>query len=516
MTKKAKVASEQTFAKLYNGLERIGNKLPHPFIFFFLLWFILVALSVIFEGASGVSPSTGETVTVVNLINGENIASVLKNCVSTYTSFAPLGITMVIMFGMGITTKSGLMEEAMKKLVAVPEKFMVFAIIFFGICGNVASSAALAVIPALSAYIFFKRKRNPLFGLCVGLSGVSAGYTANIMITADDIVMASLSTTAAQQVDPNYVVQPTANYYYVIASVVITAAVCSFVVNKFLMNTLGKWDSRFETSRAAREINEMATMEYSSDVIKKALNVVAVFSVIYWAMLLAMWIVPGGPLRALEEKTLVPSIFLDGLVVFLTVYFAAIGLIYGRIVGTIKTVPEMFNGIVEGLYSVVPFMITSFPIANAVAAFNRSKIATVASIHLTELLENSGLNGVPLFLIVILVILICNLFMPSTSAKWAIMAPVLVPALMYMGYTPELSQLLLRIGDGATNPLSPFHNFMALHLSNLQRYDEKSGMGTLFANIVPMCLVFLLTWTVLLVWYKIIYCQEDNNVQNRN
>ena len=215
-----------------------------------------------------------------------------------------------------------------------------------------------------------------------------------------------------------------------------------------------------------------------------------------------MWIIPGGPLRALETKTLVPSVFLDGLVVFLTVYFATIGLIYGRTVKTVMTVPEMFAGIAEGLYSVVPFMITSFPIANAVAAFNRSNIATVASIKLTAFLEHSGLNGLPLFLIIIVIILLCDLFMPSTSSKWAIMAPVLVPALMYMGYTPELSQLLLRIGDGAMNPLTPFHNFMALHLSNLQRYDEKAGMGTLFANILPMCLTFLLTWTVLfIVWY---------------
>ena len=89
--------------------------------------------------------------------------------------------------------------------------------------------------------------------------------------------------------------------------------------------------------------------------------------------------------------------------------------------------------------------------------------------------------------------------MGSASAKWAIMAPVFIPMFMLLGYSPELSQAVYRIGDSVTNVISPMMSFFALIIAFIQKYDKNAGIGTIIATMLPYSIAFFLVWTVLLI-----------------
>ena len=91
------------------------------------------------------------------------------------------------------------------------------------------------------------------------------------------------------------------------------------------------------------------------------------------------------------------------------------------------------------------------------------------------------------------------MLMGSASAKWAILAPIFIPMFMIMGYSPELSQVVYRIGVSVTNVISPMMSFFALIIAFIQKYDPKAGIGTIIATMVPYSIAFLLVWILLLV-----------------
>ena len=92
-----------------------------------------------------------------------------------------------------------------------------------------------------------------------------------------------------------------------------------------------------------------------------------------------------------------------------------------------------------------------------------------------------------------------NQFMGSASAKWAIMAPIFVPMLMLMGYSPELTQAAYRIGDSYSNILTPLLPYFPLIIVFAQKYQKDLGIGTMIATMLPYTIAFLIGWMILLV-----------------
>ena len=96
---------------------------------------------------------------------------------------------------------------------------------------------------------------------------------------------------------------------------------------------------------------------------------------------------------------------------------------------------------------------------------------------------------------VILLTTMVNLLIGSASAKWALLGPIFVPMLMQLGLSPELTQAAYRIGDSSTNIVTP------LIVVYCQRYVKSTGIGTLVATMLPYSVLFLVTWTILLLIY---------------
>ena len=120
------------------------------------------------------------------------------------------------------------------------------------------------------------------------------------------------------------------------------------------------------------------------------------------------------------------------------------------------------------------------------------------------LLKSSGLGPIPLMIAFITITAFLNLFIGSASAKWAIMAPIFVPMFMLLGYSPELVQGAYRVGDSVTNIISPMMSYFALIIAFIHKYDEKAGIGTLIATMLPYTISFFIVWTTLfIVWFAL-------------
>jgi aminobenzoyl-glutamate transport protein len=121
------------------------------------------------------------------------------------------------------------------------------------------------------------------------------------------------------------------------------------------------------------------------------------------------------------------------------------------------------------------------------------------AVYGADFLQSVNLTGIPLILVFILIVGVINLFIGSASAKWAILAPVFVPIMMQLGYSPELTQMAYRVADSSTNIITPLMTYFAIIIAFAQQYDKNMRIGSLIAVMLPYSVAFLLFWSLLLV-----------------
>ena len=200
-----------------NWTEKACNALPHPATLFAL--FALAALLISglghILGWEVIHPGTKEIIRPVNLLSHDGLHRILLEMVDNFTGFAPLGIVLVAMLGIGIAEQSGLIHALIRLLVLnAPGKLLTFVIVFTGIISNMAADVGYVLLIPLAGVIFQAVGRNPIAGMAAAFAGVSGGFSANLAIGTVDPLLAGLSTEAAQILDPAYEVNPTANYFF--------------------------------------------------------------------------------------------------------------------------------------------------------------------------------------------------------------------------------------------------------------------------------------------------------------
>ncbi|MEO0949344.1 MAG: AbgT family transporter, partial [Cyanobacteria bacterium J06641_5] len=213
-------------------------------------------------------------------------------------------------------------------------------------------------------------------------------------------------------------------------------------------------------------------------------------------LLLALVLPPQGILRQPETYSIIPSPFLSGIVPIVMLLFLVPGLAYGIGAGTIKTDRDAIAGMTTAMGGMAYYIVLAFFAAQFVAYFNWTNLGVIVAISGARFLEASGLTGIPLLLGFIGVSSFINLFIGSASAKWAIMAPVFVPMLMLLDYSPELTQLAYRIGDSTTNIITPLMPYFPIIVAFGQKYDKNLGLGTLIAMMLPYAVAFFLGWSL--------------------
>lgn len=505
----AEATSQQKglFGAALDRIERVGNALPDPVTLFALLAAGTLVVSWIAAtlGLSAVHPGTGETIRALNLLDASGIERAFTTAVDNFTAFPPLGLVIVVIIGIGVTEHSGLISAALRGLLqAVPDAFLTATLVFAGIMSNVAVDAGYVVVVPLGAVLFAAAGRHPLAGLAAAFAGVSAGFSANLLITSLDPLLSGLSQEGARLVDPAYVVQPTANYWFMIVSTFLLTVLGAVVTERIVEPRLGAWD--VSEAEDADELDIDAPDELTAEE-RKGLRWAGLTVVASVIVMLLMIVPEGAPLRDWEAVAagapwyVQIGPFLDSIVTILMLVFLFTGIAYGIAAGTITSDRDVAKMSSDGVAVLGSYIVLAFFAAQFVAYFGWSNMGLIVAINGADFLQGIGFSGLPLLLSFVVVAGVINLFIGSASAKWAVMAPVFVPMLMLTGYSPELTQAAYRVGDSTTNIITPLMPYFPVIIAFAQRWDRKVGLGTLIAAMVPYSILFMLAWAILFaIW----------------
>ena len=479
-----------------NIIEKVGNALPHPASLFGLFALAVLFLSWIGSllGWGGIHPGTGAQVNVINLLSKDGIHQIILKMVDNYTGFAPLGIVMVAMLGIGIAESSGLITAAVRLLVVkAPKSMLTFIMVFAGVLSNVASDLGYLLIIPIAGVVFNSVGRHPIAGMAAAFAGVSGGFSANIIIGTIDPLLAGLSTEAAHIINPEYYVLPTANYYFMAVSAIAVSLAATFITHRFIEPRLGKYNGEV----APEKIERLNIKE------KKGL-VWAGIVVLIWCIIFLIGLIPDNGFFRGPDNTILHTPLLKGFIAVLFFVAGSAGIVYGAITGKFKSDKDVVKGMSNSFKGLISFLVLVFFAAQFVAWFRWSNLGIVLAINGASVLQSLNIGLIPLSILFIIFAAFINLFMGSASAKWAILAPIFVPMFMLLGYSPELSQAVYRIGDSVTNIISPMMSFFALIIVYFEKYDKKAGMGTLVSTMLPYSVGFFFVWTILIIAWILI------------
>lgn len=496
-------------------IEKIGNKLPDPFWLFVILAGVVAVSSWLANkaGLSAVDPSNGEEIHVENLLTGENLSRMVTDAVQNFIAFPPLGVILATMLGVAVAEQSGLLSAMVRAMVfKVSPKMLTFMVALAGVTGSVASDAIFVILIPLGAMAFHAMGRSPVVGAMVAFAASSAGFDASLILNITDLLLAGISTSAAQLVDADYVVSPLANIFFVIPSAIVLSliitAVTEFYIDKKAADLVDHdeidedelqfdEDNQPDDAHTREDDEDLSLTPLEAKGLKWAGIAILVFLAIYFALIF----VPGSPFHNADEGFM-ESPLIQAIAVPISLAFFVTGLVYGLIVGTIKDPADIPSFMAKGLESLLPILVLFFVVAQFLAWFQWSNLGPWTAIKGAELLQTWNLPNVVLFAAFVLMVTLINLFITSGSAQWALMAPVVVPMMMYVNVSPEVTQMLYRIGDSPSNIITPMSPYFALALTFLQKYYKKAGVGTLISLALPYSLCMLVGWFIFfLAWY---------------
>lgn len=497
--------------KSLNIIEMVGNRLPEPVTLFIVLSIITVIASFILSrlGVNAeyetVKDGVSEIVKVEvsNLLTKESMANFLTNIVNNFTSFAPLGVVLVSMLGVGVAEGTGLIDALIKKLIlSTPKRLITIVVVFLGVISNVASDAGYVVLVPLGAIIFKSFGRNPIAGIAAAFAGVSGGFSANLLIGTIDPLLSGLSQSAANIIDPTYLVNPTSNYYFMVVSTFLITIVGTLITEYIIIPRLDRRSNPDNLVDQVIDENDDAFKFTSSE--KRGL-IFAGIALVVLLVFIGIGLLPGGMLRNPETGSIInKSPFINGIVVILALTFLIPGIFFGIGSGKIKRDSDVIKAMSKSMSTMGGYLVLAFFSAQFIKLFEQSKIATIIAVKGADLLESIGFVGIPLVIGFVLISGFINLFIGSASAKWAILAPVFVPLFMRLGYTPEFTQMAYRIGDSTTNIITPLLPYFPIIAMLVKKYDEKSGIGTLISLMLPYSIAFLASWIALLILWMVL------------
>lgn len=483
-------------------VEEVGNKLPHPAIIFIILAAIVAVISHVLASMdltvayTALDRSTNEikemTASVVSLLTPEGIRYMFTSAVTNFTSFAALGTVLVALLGVGVAEGTGLIGACLTKLVtSTPKRLITVVVVFAGVMSSIASDAGYVILIPLGAVIFLSFGRHPLAGIAAAFAGVSGGFSANLMVGPTDALLSGITTEAAKLSSSPMVVGVADNWYFIAASVFVITILGTIVTEKIVEPRLGAYKG---TSK--EKLTEISAEE------KRGLKYAGIAFLITLIGILALVVPANGILRNPETGAILKSPFMDSIVLIITIAFLIPGIAYGYGSGTVKGGNKIIDLMGKSMSTMSGYIVLVFFTAQFIEFFTYTKLGTVIAVKGADFLKNIGLTGLPLIIAFIVVAAFINIFMGSASAKWAIMAPIFIPMLMELGYSPAFTQMAYRIGDSTTNIISPLMSYFALVVAFSQKYDEESGAGTIISTMLPYSVIFFIGWVALLVvWY---------------
>lgn len=484
--------------RFLNIVEKVGNKLPDPSILFFLMCLGLAIITWIVSlfHITVKHPGTGDTIAIKSILSKDGLMMILNDAVKNFSEFPALGLVLAVMLGVGVAEKTGYFDKLMVQVVhKASKKFIVPVIILIGILGNAAGDAAPIVLPPLTAMVFIKLGYHPIAGLAMAYASAIGGFSANIMIGMSDALLYAFTEPATKIVSDNVHVNVAMNWYFIAASVLVLLPAVYWVTMRFVIPRLGSYDDSNSDIQVDDENTGLTTEE------NRAVFWANISFFIMIALLIILAIPQGSFLRNAKTGSLLNDApIINGVGLIILVLFLVPGLVYGLMMKEFKNSKDLGKMLADSMSSMGSFIVIVFFAAQLLAFLEWSNLGVIVAVKGAALLQ--GQNGIILILGIILLSAIINLLIGSASAKWGILAPIFIPMLMLVGFHPAFTQMLYRIGDSISNPITPMMPYLPLLLSYAQKYDNNMKLGSLLSSLMPYTIVLSIVWPLfMIIWY---------------
>ncbi|HYI25528.1 MAG TPA: AbgT family transporter [Thermomicrobiales bacterium] len=524
--------------KMLDGIERVGNKVPHPVLMFlYLIGFIIILSQILawldvsvtefiaepvpitvqesyYEDTtqiqldvSGAEAQTGDpefqivekTIPIVTLLDIDGIRFLFTSFVTNFQNFGVIGVTFIAMMGAGAAEGAGLMGALIRKLVAsAPRSLIAFLIILVGALSSVASDAGYLILIPLAATAFLALGRHPIAGMAAGFAGVAATFAVNVIPQPIDAMMTEVANEVILQAggEPITVV---ANYYFSVVSLIVLCIVATFITERMIEPRLGTFDPADGSAGSA--IEELTPEQQAAEA--KGLRYALFGTIGVLAIVLIATVPSGAPLRDPESGAIIGTTpFMDSLLFIIAMFFLVAGTCYGIGAGTVKSANDVIGFITKTFNSLGGLIFMLLMIAQFIAYFNYTHMPQVVAVAMADLLERANIAALPLLIGFVLVIILLDFIIPGVIPKWAIFAPVFIPIFMRLDVAPQSLLAAYRIGDSPVNTLTPLMVYFPFIVTIAQRYKRDAGIGTVISLMIPYAGIMAVVWTILFaIWF---------------
>jgi aminobenzoyl-glutamate transport protein len=527
--------------RLLDGIERGGNKVPHPVLMFLYLIIGVIALSAILAFANvtvteqiavpnevGVQPNYYEdttqpiiepptsefdyedafhleevTIPIKSLLDVEGIRFIFTSFVPNFAGFGVVAVTFVALMGAGVAEKSGLMGALIRLLVgASPRRLLAFVLIFVGVLSSIATDAGYLILVPLGAAAFLSVGRHPLAGMAACFAGVGAIFGVNPIPGPIDAQITAITNEAitAAGGEPLTIL---ANYWFSIVSSIVLAIVAALITERIIEPRLGTYEPATVGAATGISIEDEADDVGDAGAEKRGLRYALVGFLGFIALILVFTLPPGAPLRDPVTGEIIGNTpFMDSLLFIIAMSFLIAGVAYGRGAGTFKSANDVIAAVTTTFAGLAGLVFMLLMISQFIAYFNYSNLPSVLAISLAEWLEAAGIGALPLLIGMIVVILLLDVIMPGLIPKWAIFAPIFVPLFIQLGVPPQTGLAAYRVGDSPLNVVTPLMVYLPFMVTIAQRYQKDAGIGTIIALMIPYVVIIAVIWTILFIaWF---------------
>lgn len=492
----------------------------HPALVLFVLTIVIMIVSSVGNILNletvyyNVNSATGELetqiVTINNLFNRTGLQYLVSNMISNFTNFAPLGVLIVGLMGVGVAYKSGFLNTFFKLVTKdKSRKMFTFLVVLLGVISSMFFEVGYVVLIPVAAILFMNLGRHPGVGVCAAFAGISFGYGANIIANGLDFTLSEYTRNAVKVLDSTYNFSLHGNVIFMIFATLLISYFGMIVTEKYIVPKLGKY--------VPTEDDEATSEDEISSKEKKGV-LISILSMALVSLIILYCILPGLPFSGLflylKEESYVgqlfgpDSYFNKGVVLILSAILGIGGLVYGIRVKSIRNSKDLMDSMSYYLKGFASLLILIFFAAQFCLIFKETNIGVFIVASLSQLFDKLELTGIFLIIFSFVVILVCSIFVPVASTKWAILSPVMVPMFMQSSFTPEFAQAVFRAADSSVKGVTPFFTYFVILMGFLQIYNSnKKNTVTLtdaISLMVPYAIYFSILWLLIILAFYII------------
>ena len=418
-------------------------------------------------------------VEVKNLFSLSGIKYIVTHAVKSFTEFEPLSTLIIVLIGIGVLEKTGFLKAFFTLLTKNTKKNTItFILVFISLCFSLLGNIGFVVMLPLGALLFKYGRRNPFGGIIASFASLSFGTGINIFLSANDSSLLTLTTKAARVLDKSYSI----GVFYSLFFMMIVLAVTSFIFTRITEKRI--------MPRLPRNENDEEELVITNKELRGL--IIGLGAGIIYALIIIYMIIPGLPLSGalldsradmyIDKLFGANSLFNQGFIFIVTIFFFIIGLGYGIMTKSIKNSKDLTDSLAYSLDGIGSILVLLFFSSLFITVFKESGIGEVFTSGIGNIIGGLKFTGVGLIIITILLVGLANILCPDSLTKWTILSATIVPLFMNASISPEFAQLTYIAGDTITNGLTPLFVYFVIYLAFLEKYN-KGEMITMFSSL---------------------------------